>query len=198
MAGLQGEVKIGLVKALLARGADANAHTSKNVPHFGFSAGSGSAQFYVTNGFTPFLLAAQAGDVAVMRLLVAAGADPLARSAGKSTAVMQAAGISRVIGESKVSEQSSLDAARLALELGGDVNAADQFGDTALHAAASQGFNRVVQLLVEKGARLDTKNQFGETAWTIASGRGVRRGGVNIDHPRTAELLATLGATTAR
>jgi hypothetical protein len=110
---------------------------------------------------------------------------------------LQAAGISRVIGESRVTESAALEAVRLALELGVDVNAADQYGDTALHAAAYQGMRSIVQFLADSGARLDARNTFGETPWTIASGRGIRRGGVNIHHPRTAELLASLGAMTA-
>jgi ankyrin repeat protein len=46
-----------------------------------------------------------------------------------------------------------LDAVKLALELGVDVNAANIDGRTALDAARALKIRRVVRLLVEKGAR---------------------------------------------
>jgi ankyrin repeat protein len=196
MAGLRGEAKLDLVKALLARGANPNARTTRNVQRFGFSGSSNTPQFYLTVGATPFLLAAQAGDARMMKLLADAGSNPTLPTNANSTPLMQAAGIARVIGESHVTEQQALEAVTLALALGGDVNAADSRGDTALHASASQGMDTVVQFLVDKGARLDARNEAGETPWIIAAGRGIRRGATNISHPRTAELLRRLGATT--
>ena len=49
-------------------------------------------------------------------------------------------------------EEGTLDAVRVALDAGGDVNAVDETGSTALHYVADKGFPRVVKLLVEHGA----------------------------------------------
>ena len=54
---------------------------------------------------------------------------------------------------------SGIEAVKLAVELGADVNAANQAGDTALHGAAYHGFETVIQFLVSKGARLDAEEQ---------------------------------------
>ena len=197
LAGLTGEAKLDLVRTLLAHGADPDVRTTRRVPRFGFSSGSSSPQFYGTLGATPFLLAAQAGDATVMRALVAAGADPLIPTDANTTPLMQATGISRVIGESHATEAGSLEAVKLAVELGADINAVDDAGNTALHGAATQGADTVVQFLVDHGAELDVRNAYGETPWMIVAGFGLRRGGVNIDHPITAELLRALGADTS-
>ena len=76
-------------------------------------------------------------------------------------------------------------------------DAVDDAGNTALHGAASQGEDTVVQFLVNQGAKLDVRNEYGETPWMIVAGFGLRRAGVNIDHPTTAELLRALGADTS-
>ena len=55
-------------------------------------------------------------------------------------------------------EQSTLEATRIALELGADVNATDPDGNTALHAAVQLAYPSVVDLLIEHGSKLDVKN----------------------------------------
>ena len=73
MGGLGRAQKLPLVEALLAKGADPNARLTRNPPQFGYSSG----RFKVgMNGATPFLLAAMDGNPALMKRLVAAGADP--------------------------------------------------------------------------------------------------------------------------
>jgi outer membrane protein assembly factor BamB len=64
--------------------------------------------------------------------------------------------------------QGDLDAAKKALDSGANVNAADEYGNTALMLAAeaSPGSNdRVVKLLLEKGADADARDPSGLTAW---------------------------------
>ena len=58
---------------------------------------------------------------------------------------------------------SGIDAVKVAVELGAEVNAANEDGDTALHLAAFHGFKTVVRFLVSQGANLDVKNERGET-----------------------------------
>ena len=77
-------------------------------------------------------LAAKAADPTLMRLLVAHGADPKLVSKDHTTAVMAAAGIGFWPAESPGSESESLEAVQLAVELGGDVNAVNDAGYTAM------------------------------------------------------------------
>src|SRR5439155_17304000 len=112
---------------------------------------------------TPFLLAATAGDVTVMRVLAAARADVRLGTKANGTPLMAAAGLGRSPGEHTLKESRALEAAKLVVEMGANVNAADDSGITALHYAAFSRLDSVVQFLVEKGASLDVKNKFGET-----------------------------------
>ena len=84
--------------------------------------------------------------------------------------------------ESSVTEARAIEAVNVALEVGLDVNAANQAGDTALHAAASMQWNALVKLLVERGATVDVRNKRGRTALANALGSD------------TETVLRTLGA----
>jgi ankyrin repeat protein len=132
-----------LAKALLARGANPNARIAwKEIP---FDRDDGEAKsppniaagrdFLTMVGATPFLLAAKNGDAALMRALVANGADPRLPTVQNVTPFMAAAGLGYWDGETSgplngTPESERLDAVKLALELSGDdVNAVADFGD---------------------------------------------------------------------
>ena len=88
-------------------------------------------------GATPFYLAAKHADVEYMRLLVEHGADPLIPTGQRVTPLMAAAGVGFWDGESPgplngTPEAIRLDAVKLALELGNDIHAVTDFGDTEL------------------------------------------------------------------
>jgi ankyrin repeat protein len=176
-----------LVRRLIARGADPNARIRKDLkedPRTGLNALN-------RTGATPFLLASKSADVPLMRVLVENGADPKIANADNTTPLMVAAGVSIFApGEDPGTNEEALEAVQLALELGGEVNAADAKGDTALHGAATRGSNALVRLLVEKGARLDVKNKKGWLPLTIAE--GVMIGGTLKRQPETAALLRQL------
>jgi ankyrin repeat protein len=125
-------------------------------------------------GATPFLLAAMTADVPLMRILVKLGADPLLPNAKHSTPLMAAAGVGALApGEEAGTEDEAVEAVKLALELGGDVNAVDDNGETAMHGAAYKNLPKVVQLLADKGARIEVwnrKNRYGWTPLLIAEG----------------------------
>jgi ankyrin repeat protein len=195
-----------LVKALLVHGANPNARAVKGFPPYNYPpfarADINPMPHIRQPGATPFLLAAAAGDARLMRLLLASGADPLLTTEERTTALMVAAGLGKVEDLTEQEEESALEAAKLALELGVDVNAANRDGRTALHGAASLGANTIIQFLVEKGAELDPKDKYGVTPLIIAAGeagrlvaRGDRRFRLaNRSHKSTADLLLRLGA----
>ncbi len=159
-------------------------------------------QWLYEDGATPFLRAAQSGDVALMKLLLEHGANPKIATANGDTALMVAAGIGWVEGVTyEWSEADNVEAVKMCLDLGLDPNAVDGDGRTALHGAAHKGRNDVVQLLVEHGAKLDAQDNGSRDTFTgalkghrwepIDYARGLVRVGVQsaIAHPDTEALL---------
>jgi len=155
-----------LVKKLVKHGADINARMTRRV-----SVGATSLN---TLGATPFFLAARTSDAELMRALAALGADPLIPSADSSTPLMAAAGLgTRSPGEDAGTESEVLEAMQAALDLGNDINAVDNNGETAMHGAAYKNLPLAVQFLVDKGARIENwnrKNKYGWTPLAIATG----------------------------
>ena len=181
--------KFRLMKALLAKGADVNARTTKTPPRYGFTLFGQQQPTLV--GVTPFFLAAIVADVEVMTFLVAAGADSTIADADGTTPLMVAAGRARVDNETHVPESAVLEATRLALDLRNDVNAANNTGDTALHAAALAGLDSVVKLLVDRGASVNAKTKAGKTPLATAEGTVVAM--QLVVRTNTAKLLKSLG-----
>ena len=127
------------------------------------------------DGSTPFMRAAKSGDVAVMRLLVAAGADPLLKQPNQANALMLAAGLGWRDGSPAApsydqgSEQDAIEAIKFCMQAGIDINATTNTGETALHAAISgRGSETIVRFLVENGANLTAKNKQGRTPLEVA------------------------------
>ena len=189
------------IKTLLARGANVNARAKDSTETRTIF----TMQWLYEDGATPFLRAAQSGDVELMKLLLAHGADPKIPTANDVTALAAAAGIGWVQGVTyERSERDSLEAVKLSLELGIDPNAVDGDGRTALHGAAHKGRNEVVRLLVSHGAKLDARDagsrdtiageQLGRGWLPVDYADGLVRVGVQsaIAHPETAALLRTL------
>ena len=75
-------------------------------------------------------------------------------------------------------------------ELGADVNAEDEDGNTAVHNAASRGDNEMIQYLVSKGADVKKVNRRGQTTVDMANGPVQR----TQPYPETIKLLEGLGA----
>jgi ankyrin repeat protein len=127
-----------------------------------------------------------------MRLLLANGADPLIGTKNHTTPLMAAAGIAWAASQDRASEREALEAVKLLVELGADVNAVSDINETAMHGAAYRGANSIVQFLVEKGARIDVMAKDGRTPLIIAE--GVPYGNAFAAQPHTAALLRQLGA----
>ncbi len=149
-------------------------------------------------GATPFLRAAKSSDIPLMQLLLDKGADPKVVTKAGVTAVMVAAGM----GYHKPIRggEQPIEALKICLEKGVDINAAtDKTLNTALHAAAGQGTDGIVQFLADHGAKLDLKDNKGRTPLDVALGLKADAVGVEV-HQSTADLLRKLmgpAATTA-
>jgi ankyrin repeat protein len=180
------QAKLQLVKALLAHGANPNGRVTRRPP--GFAGGYDDSV-----GATPFLLATAAVDLEMMRLLLAAGADPAQVTKTNSTPLMAATGLNRGIGESPVTEDQALEAVKFLLELGADAKAVNTNGENALFGPAYRGWNTLLQLLIDKGANVNVVSKVGLTPWLAASGLGDRLGGV-LYNKEGAALLVKNGA----
>ena len=189
-----------LVRKSLARGANPNVRYTT-----GTEARRAGPDYYLPStliGATPYVLAAKFASVEMMRDLAAAGADVRAATANGTTALMAAASndhrrqLGYRFGErptAEALEQESFEPVKVALELGADVNAASEEGDTALHVATTAQFNSIIQLLVENGADVGVKNKSGQTPLTLAS-RRPRGAPAGAQVSGTADLLRKLGA----
>lgn len=160
-----------IVKRLLDRKADANAALKAPM----FQRHHTMGDFALAKGATPFMRAAKSGDVEVMKLLLAAGADPAAMMPNKSTALMFAAGLGWRDGSPAApsydqgTPEEAVEAIALLLERGGDLNAANDSGETALHVAVTnRGAPEIVRFLISKGANLKAQNKRGQTPLAAA------------------------------
>ena len=153
-----------------------------------------------TTGATAFLLAARTKDAELMRLLAELGADPLLTNEDGSTPLMVAAGIGTSSPlEDPGTEPEVLEAVKVAVQLGGDVNAVDKKGETAMHGAAYKNLPEAVKFLASKGARADVwnaRNQYGWTPLTIA--RGYRFGNFKPSPVTVAALEAVMTSAGVR
>lgn len=187
--GLLPSDRLRMVKLLLDHGADPNIRTDRT-PGFGIRV---KGHLGNISGGTPFLIAARANDVDVMRELLLRGADPLTPTKNGTTPLMMAAGVGHEPGITRSMEGEALEAVYLCVELGADVTAVNEAGDTALHGAAwRERADSIVEFLVARGADVDAKNRKEWTPLVIAE--GVHTGGNFIKSDTTAALLRTLGA----
>ena len=184
------EAKLRLVKALLAHGADPNLQMTVRPPTFG---GTGTGGYNDAVGATPFVVAANASDVEMMRILLAAGADPHVVTRTKSNAILAASGLNRGIGEIIDDEDRALEAVRLLLEVGVDPKAVTTFDENALFGPGYRGWNKMLELLIDKGADVNIINKAGVTPYLAASGYGDRLGGV-LYNKIGADILLKHGA----
>jgi ankyrin repeat protein len=178
-----------LMKRLIAKGADVNARLT---PSDRRRSPDDETIPPPDGGTTPLWLAATGPDPDAMRLLLDAGADPSIRTDANETTLLAAAGIAYRQGYRQKLEPDVLEAVRILLERGADVNATDNMGNTALHAAAIRGVNSVVVLLLDKGASLNARNKNGKLPVQLAEDASDAR-----SQPETAALLRRLMAERA-
>lgn len=150
---------IGFVRKMAAKGANLNAKMTKRV-----SIGLTGIN---TLGATPFFMAARGADAELMRVLAELGADPKINNADNSTPLMAAAGLgTRSPGEDAGTEPEVLEAIQAALDLGNDINAVDNNGETAMHGAAYKNSPKAVELLAAKNAKREVWDKPNKNGWT--------------------------------
>jgi ankyrin repeat protein len=159
------------IKLLLAHGADPNQVYAKKIPPR-----QAQGDIAVIAGATPLYRAVKATDLDAIRLLMEYGADPSVATKDGSTPLMVAAGLGARRGASeddvieKAVRADPVDAAKIFVDAGADVNAVNQTGNAAMHYAALTGASRMVEFLASRGARFDVKNKQGKTPLDLARG----------------------------
>ncbi len=171
------------VRALVTKGATLDARVTKR-PSMGVTTLN-------SIGATPFLLAARTADAPLMKLLADLGANPTLTNEDGSTPLMVAAGLgTNAPGEDPGTEPEVLEAVKVALDLGNDLDAVDKNGETAMHGAAYKHVPTVVRFLAEKGAREDVWNRPNSKGWTpLKITEGVQRGMNIVSSPATAAVI---------
>jgi ankyrin repeat protein len=173
-----------LAKKLIERGADVNARLTKDII-------DGYRNRFNRIGATPLMLAAKGADAEMIRLLAAHRGDHRLTTVAQATPLMAAAGIDMFyVNEDSGTNEDAVEAVKVLLDLGSDVNAANDRGDTALHGAAARGSNPIVQMLVDNGAKLDAKNKRGFTPLNVANAEG--NTGTFQRRPETVALFREL------
>ncbi len=162
-----------LIKVLLDKGVDVNARTKEAPPirrqmlHV-----TGDLSWVDFTGQTPFLSAALAADLDVMRLLLAHGADPKIPALAGTTALDGGGG--RQLGRRSDDGRRAGRAARgreaVLRPRHERQRRRTRWASRPLMGAANRGSDDIIEFLVSKGAKLDAKDKEGRTPLTWAEG----------------------------
>jgi uncharacterized protein len=207
----QGKVdSLELAKALLAHGANPNVRIAWKEIKYNRDFGQVRLPLdipigrkYISYvGATPFYIAAQSGDAAYMRVLASGGADPKMPTVQNITPLMAAAGIGYWDGESPgpyagCPESERLDAVKVAIELGNDINAHADFGEYPM-----EGDGQYLLLNYPLNINNLPPNALGDVRWSGATALhgAVVSGQINIvkyliDHGAQVDAKNRLGWT---
>ena len=179
------------VRVLVKSGADVNARLPKGAPR-----PPNTASRVGTGGATPFLMAADRADAALMRVLIELGADPFLPNLDNTTPLMAAAGLGTTAPlEEAGTEPEALEAMRLLLDLGADIDAVNSDGDSAMHGAAFGNFPTIVRLLADRGASADIwKRPDGQGRTPLFIAEGYRGGPLRPSRPTIDEITRLMVA----
>lgn len=182
-----------IAQLLLQRGANPNAQLKLRPPYRNVINDRGGDNLLST-GATPLLLAAKVGDAEAITMLLKAKALIELPTATGVTPLMAAAGMGHSFNPTRgrfKTDAQALEAVRLLKEAGGQINVQAGNGTTALHAAASHGWNETIKYLVASGAALETRDEKGLMPIDYAAGK-YEREFLEPEHPRRADTMALL------
>lgn len=190
---------LGLAEALLKNGANPNIRIAwEEIP---FDRDDGEVKsppnirvgrdYISLVGATPFYLAAKNGDVELMRLLAAHGADPRRPTVQNVTPLMAAAGLGTWAGETPgpfngTPEVERLEAVKLAMALGNDIHAVANFGDVPIVGDPIKLFTSYPENLEQL-----PKTALGDMRW---SGSTALHGAVTTNQRSIIQFLVDNGA----
>lgn len=189
-----------VAKVLLEKGANPNMQLKVRPPYRNavFDRGSDNP---LSNGATPLLRAARSADTEAVKLLLEHGALVDLPNASGHTPLLVVSGIQWPAAPTRgrfKTEEESIETIRVLLDAGADINAVtgdpatrpatnvvmdDASGDpyrpgnvfadgqTALHAAAKIGWNKIIKYLIDNGIAQQVKDSAGRTPFDLAMGR---------------------------
>jgi ankyrin repeat protein len=150
-----------------------------------------------TRGSTPLIRAANSGDLEMVKLLLANGADATVYMADRQTPI-------HAVLAGRASEKQALELIQVLHDAGTDVNSValvvhmeEVRGGSALHYAVRKRYKEVIRLLASYGIDMNLKDQDGLTALDYTQSRGFMPF-MALQTPIYAEeaaLLRELGAT---
>jgi len=192
---------VDLIAMLLKAGANPNLQLKLFPPYRSLRDDRG-ADSLLTVGTTPLIRAAKAADVPAIKLLLAHGANVNLPTVNGITPLLAAAGNGSIGLDTRGryrTEAQSVEAVQLLLAAGADIGARDRSGRTALHGAATWGWNDLVKTLAANKIDLLAKDAQGRTAADIAKGEtgASGRAGAAQPHPETEALLRQLMSAAA-
>ena len=160
-----------IVSRLLEKRADPNARLTAAIFQRHHTAGDAT----LGQGATPLMRAAKSGDVEMMKLLLAAGADPALTLPSGATALMLASGLGWRDGSPLAPSydqgrpEDAIATIELLMARGLSLDATTTTGDTALHAAVTgRGSPEIIGFLVGEGASVLAQNKRGQTPLSAA------------------------------
>ena len=190
-----------LIGMLLDAGANPNLQLKLFPPYRSLRDDRG-ADSILTVGATALLRAAKGGDLPAIKLLLAHGANVELPTATGISPLLAAAGVGSSALDTRgryKTQAQAVTAVQALLDGGANINEADRSGQTALHGAASWGWNDLVRTLAERHANLLARDGRGRTAADVAMGSASGSGRASAEaHPETAALLRQLVADEAQ
>lgn len=189
-----------MIRILLEAGANPNLQL-KLQPMYRHIKDDRGADRMLNIGATPLLRAAKGHDIAAIELLLQFGAHPNLPNRDGTTPLMAAAGLGASAIDTRGDYATPLASANakrtieVLLAGGADLNLRDNSGRTALHGAASWGWNDAVEFLVSQGADPMARDSGDLTPLDVAlgkTGNGFARGGGGEVRKETADLLQKL------
>ena len=185
-----------MIQLLIAKGAEVNVQLSKQAP-YRLKLDRGNDTMLVA-GTTPFLRAAKGADIPVMNLLLEHGAEAALSTSQGIDPLMTAANLGTREADSTgryKTQAQVIEAIRICIEQGLDVNARANDGRTAIFGAAMFGYADVVKFLAEQGAELDYTDNRGLAPLDAAMGKAGGYGFVGTDgvfHESTVAVIQDL------